>query len=247
MLISLLLVILSANAHAADCEVIGLSDIVSVEPPAVIVLGERPGLRLDSQRALRVVTRLQQEAPVTLALEAVHERYQPILDRYAAAEIDPSDLPHLLGWEETWGFDWSTYEPLVTAAVLDVDVVAAGLDLGTRSVGQQVPIPPRYVEVLRDAMAGADVPMVKEGEFIQAMAWRDHRIAELATGGWDGEGYLVVLADRLHVEGRKGVSWQLERLRNEQVEAFVLAWATPPCYAGDQVWRPGIFERLFSR
>jgi hypothetical protein len=37
------------------------------------------------------------------------------------------------------------------------------------------------------------LPPGEEGRFVQAMAWRDFRIAQLALQGWDGKGRLVVV------------------------------------------------------
>ena len=61
--------------------------------------------------------------------------------------------------------------------------------------------------------------------------------------GWNGEGYLVVVTNRTRVEGGKGVPWQIDMELEQPVHSFVLAWGVePPCYAGDQVWKPGFFE-----
>lgn len=240
-MLTLLLALTVQGAAAKDCELIGLRDVTAVEAPAVIVLGERHGVRSDLNRAMKVALTLNRTDEVTIALEAVHEKYQPVLDRYAAAEIHVDDLPHLLEWEESWGYPWKPYEQLVTGEIFDMRVVAAGLDLGSRPDDVPVPIPPRYIEILRDAMGGHDVPIAKESQFVQAMAWRDHRIVELALEGWNGQGYLIIVAGRGHVEGGKGVQWQAARTTDKPVEAFVLAWARAPCYPGDRVWRPGLF------
>jgi len=228
-------------APAKPCETVNLKDILAVPAPAVIVLGERHGVRGDLNRAMRVARGLGEPDEITIALEAVHHSYQGVLDRFAAGGSETADLPHLLEWEASWGYPYRAYEPLITASSMYMDVVAAGLDLGARPDDEGVPIPPRYIEILRDAMSGHEVPIAKESQFVQAMAWRDHRIAELALQGWDGEGYLVVVVGRGHVEGGKGVQWQAARLTSVPVEAFVLAWASAPCYPGDRVWKPSLF------
>ena len=49
----------------------------------------------------------------------------------------------------------------------------------------------------------------------------------------------MIVTGRGHVEGGKGVAWQVAQARpNVTVDSFVLAWGTnPPCYEGDKVWR----------
>lgn len=231
----------AALADDGRCELIGFSDVTDVEAPAVIVLGERHGTQPDLARAGRVVRALADRAPVTLALEAVHEQYQSVLDDYAAGNLETDALPERLSWEHSWGFPWRPYEPLVTAARHDVKVVAAGTDLGPAPAGREYPVPAGYMTILGDAMAGHEVPPEQQERFVRSMAWRDFRLAENAVGGWDGEGYLVVVVGRGHVEGGKGTPWQLAQLTDKPVHAFVLAWAEPPCYPGDKVWKKGIF------
>lgn len=230
---------LLATAWAAPrCEVVGFHDITSVPAPAVIVLGERHGHRFDLGRATRVVRKLARSGePVRVGLEAVHESQQSVLDAFAEGRIDAPDLPELMAWDDTWGFRWGPYEPLVTAAIDGVTVRAAGLDLGPRPAERMIPIPPRYMDLLRGALGGHELPIGMESRFVQSMAWRDHRITELSLQGWDGTGYVVIVTGRGHVEGGKGATWQAARLTTAPVHGFALAWADAPCHAGDKVWR----------
>jgi uncharacterized iron-regulated protein len=226
-----------AAALAGECEVVGFGEVVDVESPSVLVLGERHGMQPDMNRALKVTRRFAREGEVTLALEAVHHRFQGVLDGYARREVQPEELPTMLDWESSWGFPWAAYAPLVRASEDGAVVVAAGLDLGPRPEEQSVPLPPSYMDLLRPAMAGHPLPPGEEGRFVQAMAWRDFRIAQLALEGWDGKGRLVVVTGRGHVEGGKGVAWQLQRMTSVPVHAAVLARSgEPPCYAGDRLW-----------
>lgn len=228
-----------AAALAQDaCTYVGMSDITSVSAPAVIVLGERHGFQPDLGRASRVAHALQRRGPVTVALEAVHARFQPILDDFARGRMEPSDLPELMSWEDSWGFPYAPYQPLVTGSRAGMKVVAAGLDLGPRPDDQPVPLPPRYMEILRPAMGDHTIPPESEGRFVQAMAWRDYRIAEIALSAWSGQGYLVIVTGRGHVEGGKGVAWQAQRMTQVPVQGYVLkAGPDAPCWPGDQLWR----------
>lgn len=239
-----MIIALLSMAFAGECTEIGLTDVLAVEPPAVVVLGERHGTQPDLARATRIVRKLHEQAPVTLALEAVHEDMQGVLDDWAETPGDPEELPAALDWEERWGFDWRPYARLVTSSLQGVRVLAAGTTLGPAPEDVRYPIPSGYMNILRDAMAGHEMPLDMEERFLRSMAWRDYKIATLATGPWDGQGYLVILTGRGHVEGGKGTNWQAMQSTDAPVHSFVLAWGKePPCYRGDQVWRPGLLER----
>lgn len=243
-----MLLLLATAALGGDCTEVGLHDILSVAPPAVIVLGERHGTQPDLPRATRVVRNLHERAPVTVALEAVHEDYQAVLDEIAEGTVAYEDVPERLNWEESWGFNYAPYARMVTASLYGARVLAAGTELGQAPEDARYPIPSGYIAILRDAMAGHEMPLDMEERFVRSMAWRDFKIASLAATPWDQKGYLVIVTGRGHVEGGKGVNWQASQLVDVPVHSFVLAWGKePPCYPGDQVWRPGLFERRKTR
>lgn len=220
------------------CEAIKLSDITAIAAPAVIVLGERHGTRPDLPRAMRVARRLQNRAPVAIAIEAVHEKYQGVLDQYAATPFPDEEFPAKLDWENSWGFPWRPYAPLVTAADEGILVIAAGTDLGPPPAdAPKFQVPPGYLPILADTMGGHEVPPELQDRFARSMAWRDFKIADSALASWDKKGYLVIVTGRGHVEGGKGVAWQADQKTDSPVHAFVLSWTEPPCYKGDKVWR----------
>jgi uncharacterized iron-regulated protein len=238
---------LIASAWADEgCTKIGKGSVLSVAAPAVIVLGERHGTQPDLQRAQSVVYRLQKRAEVTLALEAVHARYQSTLDSWADGRMTPEALPESLAWETSWGFPWKPYEALVTAAVWGGvrKVVGVGLDLGPPPPEAEFPVPTGYMALLADSMAGHEVAAAQQERFVRSMAWRDYSIAHSAVEAWNGEGYLVIVAGRGHVEGGKGIPWQADHMVRVPVHSFVLAWADPPCYDDDKVWRPTLLGEL---
>ena len=229
-----------ATAMVGDtqCEVVSLRDVLAVTAPAVLVLGERHGTQPDLHRAATIVHRLLADAPVTVALESVDGSKQSVLDEFANQRVSWDELPTALDWESSWGFRWRPYAPLVTASARGAKVVAAGLPLGAPPEGADVTVPTGYFRVLEGAMAGHPVPPASERDFVRSMAWRDQRIAEQALAGWDGQGFLVIVTGRGHVEGGKGVAWQIDRRTEVPVSSFVLAWGgDPPCFAGDKVWR----------
>ncbi len=233
-----------ATALAGDtqCEISSLRDVLAIPAPAVIVLGERHGTQPDLYRAAKVVHRLQADAHVTVALESVDGSKQTVLDDFANQRVSWEELPTALDWENSWGFRWQPYAPLVTASVRGAKVVAAGLPLGAPPEDATITVPTGYFRVLESAMSGHPVPPASERDFVRSMAWRDQRIAEQALAGWDGEGFLVIVTGRSHVEGGKGVTWQIDRRTDAPVHGFALAWGgDPPCFQGDRVWRADPF------
>jgi uncharacterized iron-regulated protein len=222
----------------AGCETVDFATLATVDSPAVIVLGERHGHQPDLRRAERLVASLASRTDVTLALEAVTPAQQPILDKFESGLVASPDLPGLLNWVNTWGFDWKRYENLVTGKLLGAHVVGIGVDHGPLPEGTSVPIPPRYTDALRDGMGGHDMPPAMEADLASAMAWRDHRLAKGAVDAWDGRGFLVIVAGRAHVEGGKGVGWQAERLTPATVHTVTLfPGRDPMCTDDDLYWK----------
>ena len=234
------------SAMAQTCTEIDGGDILAVPPPAVIVLGERPGVKKDGRRAGRVVRQLGVVAPVTVAVEQVDMSRQPTLDRYAAGEIDTEALDVELEWEDMTRLPYAAAEPVVTSSLNGADVVAIGSETWARPADAEVPVSPAYLDILRDTMGAGDMPRAREGRFLQYVAWRDNTLAKRAIEAWDGRGYLVIVTHRNRVEGGLGVAWQAEGLTDATVDSFVLAWGgEPPCYDGDQVWKETLWEKIF--
>ncbi|MBW1877501.1 MAG: ChaN family lipoprotein [Deltaproteobacteria bacterium] len=232
---------------AWECESVGMGDVLSVVPPAVIVLGERHGTQPDLRRATRIVKNLSRHAPTTLALEAVRHEQQPVLDRYAKGEVEAVDLPEALHWDEGGGFPYEPYRGLVSAADYGVRVVGVGREDNAAPNDVDFPVPAGYMPILRDAMAGHEMPLAMQSRFVRTMAWLDYQMAESAVEAWDGRGYLVIVVGRGHVEGGKGVAWQAGLAVEEAVHGFVLAWGgDPPCYRGDRLWKQSLWEKLFQ-
>jgi uncharacterized iron-regulated protein len=231
-----------AAAFAHTCDDITLDELVERPAPAVLVLGERHGNKSDMKRAYGVVQELVASGePVTLAMEAVHEDNQPVLDAFEAREFGKGKLPRKLDWSKTWGFPWKPYKKLVTSSRKGVNVVAAGLKLGPKPDDREVEIPEGYDAFLMDIMGahghGMDPEM--KARFSTSMAWRDFRIAELAVEGWDGNGYLVILTGKGHIEGGMGTNWQLpklEKVGETPVVSAVLDHEGARCLEGDRVW-----------
>jgi len=233
----LLALLPAAAAEPGLCQIVRQKAITDVAPPAVIVLGERRGTQPDLARATRAVRGLVRQGDVTLAMQAVGKAHQPVLDRWTDEEISLTDLPGLVRLEAEWGFAFAPYRNLFLTARAGVKLVAIGQVPELRPPGQTVPMPPSYMHVLSEATDDHPLPVESEPDFVQTVTWMDHRLAAAAVASWDRQGYLVILADRFHVEGGKGISWQAQRLTPEPVHAFLLADGDASCYAADRVWR----------
>lgn len=232
------MVVWTSLALAHTCDEFQPSELAALQPPAIVVLGERHGDKSDMQRARQAIDELAMRGSVTLALEAVHEVNQPVLERFAAGEVKTGKLPAELDWSETWGFPWKPYKPLVTLSRRGVTVVAAGLKLGPKPDDREVQIPEGYDAYLKEMMGAHGASMAPDvaARFTTSMAWRDFRIAELAMNGWTGEGFLVVLTGRGHIEGSMGTNWQLEHLTEAPITSVVLGHEDARCNPGDRVW-----------
>lgn len=225
------------SSLAGDCVRVSAREVGNIEAPAVVVLGERRGTPYDLWRANQVVRKLSRRAPTTLALESAHHGRQSAIDRFAHGRTDLDTLEQELAWSDYWDFPFDPYRPLLRGAQRGVDLQAVGVDRQPRPSDQPVPIPPGYFFILEEAFASAPPPVMQEDRLVEAIAYRDHRLARGALEAWSGEGYLVILADRFHVEGGKGISWQLKRMSPAPVHAFLLADGGSACHPADQILR----------
>ncbi len=235
---SLIALALTAAFAQDGCVPVGMSDVIEIGSPAVLVLGVRAGTNPDLWRAIRVVDKLKDRGDaVTVAVDIVHRRHQPTLDQLAAGQIPVGSLPRALQWDAKVGFPWAPYEALLVSQ--DHPVLAVGVDPSDPPDAERGPVqmPLGYFEVLRDGMAGADVPLRRQDTFLTWMAGQDRDIAATALDAWNGEGVLVLVVDRARVEGGYGVQWQADLLTDAPVMAVTTAWAKTPCYDDDLVWR----------
>lgn len=172
--------------------------------PAIVVLGERPGVPEDADRMQSVVKTLTKRGAVTLAVQA---------DPHVPA--DEAGAAH---------------------------VVPIGVPLGERRPPDTpVAVPPLYMNALADAMGEGVMPPELEPRFVEQVAWIDHRLAAGALDGWDGTGFLVIVVDRLFVQGGLGVAWQLGQLTEVPVHAALLANAGTQCVEADRILKASIF------
>ncbi|MFK7927138.1 MAG: ChaN family lipoprotein [Myxococcota bacterium] len=241
MLILLSLIPALAQQAAADqgCVPIGLSDLVQVEAPAVIVLGESQGETDDLRRAAQVVRALRDRDRVTLALQAVHEDETRNLDALSAAVPNLDKVAEAVGWQEHWPWPTEGYRPLLALGLADspggVDLIAIGPNDAPDADARIPVVPTGYPERL-GVLSGDTLSPTMRTRLAQARTWGDSRMAERALGAWDGKGYLVVVADRTRVAGRGGVDWQLRQRTDSPVVAAILDWSDQDCVDGTWLW-----------
>lgn len=215
------------------CVKTSLGKLAKVERPGVVVLGERRGTLPDLARAKALVKKLSKKGPVTLALQAVRADHQDVLDRYARGGASIETMPEALDWQNTWGFPFETYAPLIGLARQGIKVIGVGAPYLPRPKDETLATPPGYAQVLADPMGESPVPVELEARFTELVAWADHTFAATAIGAWDGQGVLVILVDRYHVEGGLGVQWQARTLTEVPVTSALLAEASARCYPSD--------------
>lgn len=231
-----LLALAATTASADDSCFVEADDLLAIEAPAVLVLGERPGTQPDLTRAARIVRGLARQGPVTLGLQVVPSASQATLDAFQAGDLPLEDIPSAMSWASPW--PWTAYRGLVSLGSRDaIELVALGPDESPPpAAGGDLPLPSDYADWLFSD--GDAMPEPLQSRIARQMAWTDYRIAERAIFGWGGEGYLVLLVDRTRVDSARGVAWQARRLTGEAVHDAALAWGAADC-GESRIWKAG--------
>ena len=214
------------------CLGISASEWSATSSPHIVVLGERHGVRRDLRKASKIIRRLAREGRVTVALEAVRARHQPALERLSNGEITASQVEGEVEWSKNWGHSFSAYRPVLT--VKGVRFVAAGPPLEKKPEHAEIPVPEEYDARLREVALGHGMSEDDVPGFSASMAWRDYRIAELALEHWDGAGFLVLVAGRGHVQGGRGITWQLDQGLSDTPWSSALLARGDQCNGGDR-------------
>lgn len=83
----------------------------------VIYLGETHDRAADHQAQLQIIRHLvEQGKSVAIAFEMFQRPFQPVLDQYAAGQIDADALRIQSEYDERWGFPWPLYSPILEYA-----------------------------------------------------------------------------------------------------------------------------------
>lgn len=178
------------------------------------------------------------EGPVALGMEMFLTAHQPILDRWVAGELDEAAFLKAVAWDETWGFDFALYRPLLLYArdrgirvvglnverALSHAVAVQGLDGLSPEMRARLPEMDLGVAAHRAYFEAAMGEGVHEGmnidKFYQAQVLWDEAMARAvaeAMAAPDGPQHMVVVAGRAHVEYGFGIP---ERAARRGAEPF---------------------------
>jgi len=227
-----------AASVPTTCIKTSIGRVLDFDAPAVLVLGERKGTLPDLSRARKIVKKLAARGPVTVAIQAVRTDHQTVLDQLSAGTIPIEQVPGLLDWENSWGFPFEAYQPLLETAVSTKSkLVGIGQDFTLRPSDQIVQSPPGFFQILADPMGDNPVPAELESKYVEFVSWAAHGLANTALSAWDGKGVLVIVVDRYFVEGGGGVPFQVQQLSQAKVSSAILVDAESRCYPGDFVIR----------
>jgi hypothetical protein len=106
------------EAYCSYQEVLTASDVRhEIVKAGTVLVGDYHALP-NSQRYLAALLRdfeLHQR-PVVLGVETIFSRDQHILDEWLRCEIDEAELRHRIRFELDWGYDWSPFYELLSAA-----------------------------------------------------------------------------------------------------------------------------------
>ena len=222
---------------AGTCEPIGLKDLAEAPPGSVVVLGVRNGAQPDLARAARAVEALERAGvEVTVALDAVTDDQQGVLDKWRGGQIAAGGLVEALAWPQRFGFPFAAYEPLFSDR--SRPLIAAGVDLSYHPTADEaVRVPSARYEAIETGSAGAQVPAARQESLARAVVAQDQRIAELALARWTGDGVLVLVVDRFRVQGGGAVPDALRAETTRTVFDALLSLGGARCDGDDRVWR----------
>ena len=235
----MLLLFLPIAAHAADpCKTISASDILSIPEPAVIVLGERFGSRVELARASRVIKGLAKKSTggVTLATERVHYDHQKAFDQFSTNGFSTSTLEQDLNWGAETPVSFKPYGRLFKQAAVHANLIAAGPNMTAPTNDVQPPVPAVYPALVSSVVAQDQLTFGMDNRISRILAYWDYQVAMRALHQWDGKGYLVIMTERARSEGGGGVPWQVSHEGSHTAYSFLLSWANSYCEEGDNVW-----------
>lgn len=117
----------SDGAKISEAELFADWAAIPGDGPLVVFVAETHDNKIHHAIQTDVVRALMRKHPgrVGLGLEMFPVPTQPILDAYAAGEIDAATLVARSDWEEIWGFDFALYAPMLELVALQGAPIAA--------------------------------------------------------------------------------------------------------------------------
>jgi hypothetical protein len=83
----------------------------------IILMGDYHTFSQSQKAAIRLLSELTEaETPLVLGLEMIRSEHQAELDRYMAGDTDDASFLKAIDYENTWGFPWANFKPLLDFA-----------------------------------------------------------------------------------------------------------------------------------
>jgi uncharacterized iron-regulated protein len=163
--------------------------------------------------------------PLTLAMECFEQKNQEFLDRYIQREINEEELLKAVDWEESWGYDYHLYRPLLLMArqnrfrVLAInaprsvvrEVARTGLDSLTEGDRKTIA---RDIDLGNEAHRAYLQEIFKHHHgdlesfefFYQAQCvWEDTMARNIAEHVKNNAGMMIVIAGNGHIRFKYGI------------------------------------------
>ena len=172
-----------------------------------------------------------QPGRLALGVEWIQARFQPIVDRYLAGEIDESAFLRDIEYYERWRFDYRLYRPIVefardngipilalnAAKELTSEIGRVGIAGLSEELRAELPeydfSDKAYEDALRDMFRMHPTGDGQFERFLEVqLTWDEtmaHHVARYLEGGADRR--ILVLAGKGHVGGRSGIPNRVTR------------------------------------
>jgi hypothetical protein len=107
-----------------------------------VFLGDDHGNPRAQQNAIRVMksmaNRNDSEHPLTLVIEWIDSKFQPVIDDYLAGKLTLDEVRTKAEYDAHWDFDWKRYSNVLSSArSLGVHVLAAETDRAQHELGER--------------------------------------------------------------------------------------------------------------
>ena len=91
--------------------------IKQLQTAKVVYLGETHDSESDHQQQLAIIQALFKHKPqLAIGMEMFQRQMQPIIDRYLAGKITATELQQQTEFDQSWGYSWAYYAPILEFA-----------------------------------------------------------------------------------------------------------------------------------
>lgn len=85
----------------------------SIQSASMVMIGDFHAVQQSQRTQLRVLESLPKNRPVVLAVEFLPWARQKETEKFLGGELSEREFLAAVKWDETWGFSWDHYRPLV--------------------------------------------------------------------------------------------------------------------------------------